>query len=177
MTAKRNFKRTGRRGRTQPGDKRHKTILVACWREMRTFYFPLFDATDRRNEQLTIVDLIFSSPEIIATIKRKKFNKSFGLKIWKKKTGKGVTPRFFIFLARIFFWIYGFLRLDLVEGHQKKLEPMHIARSVDFKQTGRVKEFWGAWLDGKALISYSILGAMNRRSKQQTTVLLDLTHC
>jgi len=46
------FKRTGRGGSSRPGGGRKK----------RTFYNSLFDAINRRNEQPTAVNIIFSSP-------------------------------------------------------------------------------------------------------------------
>ena len=54
------FKRTGRGGNARPGGVR----------ERRKFYIPLFDAINRRNEQPTTVNIIFSSPLTIPTIKR-----------------------------------------------------------------------------------------------------------
>jgi len=46
------FKRTRRGGSSRPGG----------WRERRTFYISLFDSINRRNEQPTTVNIIFSSP-------------------------------------------------------------------------------------------------------------------
>jgi len=47
-----NCKRTGKGGSSQPGGRR----------ERRTFYISLFDEINRRNEQLTTGNIIFSSP-------------------------------------------------------------------------------------------------------------------
>jgi len=41
----------------------------------RLFYIPLFDAINRRNEQPTTVNIIFSPPLTVPTIKLKKINK------------------------------------------------------------------------------------------------------
>ena len=46
------FKQTGGGGSSQPGG----------WRKRRIYYIPLFDTINRRNEQPTTVNIIFSSP-------------------------------------------------------------------------------------------------------------------
>jgi len=48
---------------------------------------------------------------------------------------------------------------------------MPTAHFVNFKQTGRVKEFERKRLERRALILYSIFGAANRLSKQKTALL------
>jgi len=55
------------------------------------------------------------------------------------------------------------------------LEPMHIARSVDFEPTGRVEEFGVGRVDGKASISYSIFGATSRQNEQPTTANINVS--
>ena len=54
------FQRTGGGGSSRPGS----------WRERLTFYNPLFDAMNRRNEEPTMLNIIFSFPQLILTIKR-----------------------------------------------------------------------------------------------------------
>jgi len=58
------FKRTGRKGSLRPGGSRESLI----------FYISVFDEMNRRNEQPTTVNIIFSSPLTISIIKHHKIN-------------------------------------------------------------------------------------------------------
>ena len=69
-------------------------------------------------------------------MKRLKFNKKFLAQNLKKR--QGVPLDFFsIFWPNIFWRICMFWWINLIEGHQKRLEPMSVAQFVDFKRIRR----------------------------------------
>jgi len=72
-------------------------------RGRRKFDIPLLDAINRLNGQQKTVKTIFSSPELIPTITRKKMKKKFWTENLKKK-GKGYPWLFSIFWPNIFLW-------------------------------------------------------------------------
>jgi len=86
----------------------------------------------------TTVNIIFSCPSTLLTIKRQQIIIKKSTKNSKKKA-RG-TPSVFppIFLARYFKkWSFPFWRLDLIEENQQKLKPMSVGHFGDFKRTGR----------------------------------------
>jgi len=62
-------------------------LRLGVWRERRTFYIPLFDRVNRRNEQPMTENIIFSSPYKQFQLSNVNIQQKKSTKIWKKGTG------------------------------------------------------------------------------------------